>query len=154
VPVCPTIRDMRQQCSGVQTRQISFIRDHNVSLILQSAVRSHHSFICNYTSGIDSGAYQLAAPTGNHAFVKNEDMWSDPMDESEDQEEEAAPTRTIAEEPPVTRTEPTTRRMSSSNYTVLSTRAATNYAFSRTSQMDKPQRPGTLSRSTLTKLTR
>jgi hypothetical protein len=32
------------------------------------------------------------------------------MDESEDEEEEAAPTRTIAEEPPVTRTEPTTRR--------------------------------------------
>jgi hypothetical protein len=37
-------------------------------------------------------------------------MWSDPMDESEDEEEEAAPTRTIAEEPPVTRTEPKTRR--------------------------------------------
>jgi hypothetical protein len=51
VPVCPTIRDMCQQCSGVCTRQISFIRDHNVSLILQSAVRSHHSPICNYTSG-------------------------------------------------------------------------------------------------------
>jgi hypothetical protein len=31
------------------------------------------------------------------------------MDESEGEEEEAAPTRTIAEEPPVTRTEPTTR---------------------------------------------
>jgi hypothetical protein len=51
VPVCPTIRDMRQQCSGVRTRQILFIRDHNVSLILQSAVRSHHSTICNYNSG-------------------------------------------------------------------------------------------------------
>jgi hypothetical protein len=42
---------MRQQCSGVRTRQISFIRDHNVSLILQSAIWSHHSIICNYTSG-------------------------------------------------------------------------------------------------------
>jgi hypothetical protein len=42
---------MRQQCSGVRTRQISFIRNHNVSLILQSAVRSHHSIIYNYTPG-------------------------------------------------------------------------------------------------------
>jgi hypothetical protein len=42
---------MRQQCSGVRTPQISFIRDHNVSLILQSAIQSHHSIICNYTSG-------------------------------------------------------------------------------------------------------
>ena len=107
-----------------------------------------------WLGAIDSGAYQPAAPTDNHAFVKIEDMWSDPMDESEDEEEEAAPTRTSAEEPPVTRTEPTTRRHVLLNYTVLSTRAATNYAFPRTSQMDKPQRPGTLSRSTSTKLTR
>jgi hypothetical protein len=42
---------MRQQCSGVRTCQISFIREHNVSLILQLAIRSHHSIICNYTSG-------------------------------------------------------------------------------------------------------
>jgi hypothetical protein len=32
------------------------------------------------------------------------------MDESEEEEEEATPTWTIAEEPPVTRTEPTTGR--------------------------------------------
>jgi hypothetical protein len=63
-----------------------------------------------WLGAIDSGAYQPSAPTINHAFVKIEDMWSDPMDESEDLEEEAAPTLTIAEEPPVTRTEPTTRR--------------------------------------------
>jgi hypothetical protein len=63
-----------------------------------------------WLGAIDSGAYQPAAPTDNHAFVKIEDMWSDPMDESEDEEEEAAPTRTSAEEPPVTRTEPKTRR--------------------------------------------
>jgi hypothetical protein len=63
-----------------------------------------------WLGAIDSNAYQPAAPTDNHAFVKIEDMWSDPMDESEDEEEKAAPTRTIAEEPPVTRTEPTTRR--------------------------------------------
>jgi hypothetical protein len=56
-----------------------------------------------WLGAIDSGVYQPAAPTNNHAFVKIEDMWSDPMDESEDEEEEAAPTRTIAEEPPVTK---------------------------------------------------
>jgi hypothetical protein len=38
-----------------------------------------------------------------HKRPDGADMWSDPMDESEDEEEEAAPTRTIAEEPPVTR---------------------------------------------------
>jgi hypothetical protein len=42
---------MRQQCSGIRTHKISFIPDLNVSLILQSAIRSHHSIICNYTSG-------------------------------------------------------------------------------------------------------
>jgi hypothetical protein len=36
-----------------------------------------------WLGAIDSGAYQPAAPTGNHAFVKIEDMWSDPVDESE-----------------------------------------------------------------------
>jgi hypothetical protein len=43
-----------------------------------------------WLGAINSGAYQPAAPTGNHAFVKIEDMWSDPMDKSEDEEEEAA----------------------------------------------------------------
>jgi hypothetical protein len=40
-----------------------------------------------WLGAIDSGAYQPAAPTNNHAFVKIEDMWSHPMDESEDEEE-------------------------------------------------------------------
>jgi hypothetical protein len=49
-----------------------------------------------WLGAIDSGAYQPAAPTDNHALVKIEDMWSDPMDESEDKEEEAASPRTSA----------------------------------------------------------
>jgi Cdc6-like AAA superfamily ATPase len=69
VPVRPTIPDMRQQCSGVRTRQISFIRDHNVSLILQSAVRSHHSTICNYTSGNTHVIPNVYIPENRQGFA-------------------------------------------------------------------------------------
>jgi hypothetical protein len=106
-----------------------------------------------WLGAIDSDAYQPAAPTKNHAFVKIEDMWSDPMDESEDKEEEAVPTLTIAEEPPVTRREPTTRCHALLQLYRAIYQSRHKLCFSRTSQMDKPQRPGTLSRSTSTKLT-
>jgi hypothetical protein len=58
---------------------------------------------------IDSGAYQPAATTEAHAFLKVEGMWSDPIGESKDEEEAAAPTMPSAEEPPATRTRPPTR---------------------------------------------
>jgi hypothetical protein len=64
-----------------------------------------------WLGAINSGAYQPAAPTEDHPFVKIEDMRSDLMDESEDKEEDAAQTLTIAEEPPrTTRMKPLTRR--------------------------------------------
>jgi hypothetical protein len=44
VPVCPTIRDMRQHDSGVCTRQISFTRDHIVSQFYNQP--SETSFVC------------------------------------------------------------------------------------------------------------
>jgi hypothetical protein len=77
-------------------------------------------------------------------------MWSDPMYESEDEEEEAAPTLPIAEEPPVTRTEPTTRRHVLLQLYHAIYQSRDKLCFSRIGQMDKPQRPGTLSRSTST----
>jgi hypothetical protein len=55
---------------------------------------------------IDSGAYQPAAVTKAHTFKKVEDMWSDPIDKSEVEEEAATPTmpKKSAEEPPARRT--------------------------------------------------
>jgi hypothetical protein len=61
-----------------------------------------------WLGAIDSGAYQPAAPTEHHAFVKIEDMWSDPMDESEIEEETAEPTVPPAVEPTAPRTRPPT----------------------------------------------
>jgi hypothetical protein len=68
VPVCPTIRDMRQQCSGVRTRQISFIQDHNVSLILQSATWSHHLIYLQLHVG-QSPRYMESCPRFEYLFL-------------------------------------------------------------------------------------
>jgi hypothetical protein len=57
---------------------------------------------------IDSGAYQQAAPTEDHAFVKIEDMWSNPMDKSKDEDEATEPTMPPAVEPPAPKTGPPT----------------------------------------------
>jgi hypothetical protein len=57
-----------------------------------------------WLGAIDSGAYQPAAPTEHHAFVKIEDMWSDPMDESEIEEETTELTVPPAVEPTAPRT--------------------------------------------------
>ena len=63
-----------------------------------------------WLGAIDSGAYRPAAPTENHAFVKIEDMWSDPIDESDDEEEIETETIPLAEDLPTTRADPPTRR--------------------------------------------
>ena len=63
-----------------------------------------------WLGAIDSGAYRPAAPTESHAFVKIEDMWSDPIDESDDEDEIETETVPIAQEPPTTRADPPTRR--------------------------------------------
>ncbi len=61
-----------------------------------------------WLGAIDSGAYRPAAPNENQAFVKIEDMWSDPIDESDDEEEIETETIPIAQEPPTTRADPPT----------------------------------------------
>jgi hypothetical protein len=49
-----------------------------------------HALVSNlvqkWLGAINSDAYQPDALTEDHAFVKIEDMWSDPMDKSEDEE--------------------------------------------------------------------
>jgi hypothetical protein len=62
-----------------------------------------------WEQSINSGAYQPAASTEAHAFMKIEDsIWSDLLDESKDEEEAAAPIMPLAEEPPATRAGPPT----------------------------------------------
>jgi hypothetical protein len=63
-----------------------------------------------WLGAIDHGAYQPAATTKAHAFMKHEDMWSDWVDISKDESKAAGPTMPSAEEPPATRTGPPTRR--------------------------------------------
>jgi hypothetical protein len=69
VPVRPTIRDMRQQCSGVRTRQISLSEIITTShLFYNQQFGATIQFICNYTSG-NCPRYMESCPRFEYLFL-------------------------------------------------------------------------------------
>jgi hypothetical protein len=131
----PSTLVIHKRPDGVDTRMVS-MRHPLVNNPVQK-----------WLGAIDSGAYQPAAITEAHSFVKVEDMWSDPIDK---QNPKMKKSTMLQHQPcPQLRShlpqgqDQQPKIVSSINYTGLSTKAATDFASLRINLKDKQQRHGT-----------